>query len=182
MPLKTIDAPTLKNWLEKREALLVDVREPAEYAAEHIQGATLMPLGSISKAALPHGTGKKLVIHCRKGARGGSACDKLLSEDPTLDLYNLEGGIEAWSAAGLAVETSGKAFLPLDRQVQLTIGLLLMTASLLGYVLTPAFFLVTGLIGCGLALAGATGFCGLALLIAKMPWNQNVTPATCAAK
>lgn len=182
MALKTIDAKTLKTWLDNNEAVLVDVREPAEYAAENIQGAKLIPLGNISKSALPACADKKLVIHCRKGGRGGSACQKLLSEDPALDIYNLEGGIEAWRAAGLMVASSGKFFLPLDRQVQLVIGLVLIVGSVLGYLFSPAWFLLTGLIGAGLTMAGATGFCGLALLMAKMPWNQNSNKTNCCIK
>jgi len=100
----------------------------------------------------------------------------LLAEDPSLDIYNLEGGIEAWNAAGLTVASSGKAFLPLDRQVQLTIGLLLIAGSVLGTLFSPAWFFLTGLIGVGLTVAGLTGFCGLALVMAKMPWNQSVNP------
>ncbi len=175
MTLKTIDAKTLKNWLDKNEAILIDVREPAEHTAENIAGSLLLPLGKVSKSALPDCTGKKLVLHCRKGGRGGSACEKLLSEDPTMEIYNLEGGIESWRSAGLAIATSGKPFLPLDRQVQLTIGIILITASFLGYIFTPAFFILTGLIGAGLTMAGATGFCGLAFLLAKMPWNQKTS-------
>ncbi len=173
MTLKTIDTNTLKQWLANSDAVLVDVREPAEHNAENIQGAILLPLGSVSKSTLPDCAGKKLVIHCAKGGRGNSACEKLLSEDPTLDIYNLEGGIAAWRAAGLTVIGSGKTFLPLDRQVQLTIGLLLISGSVLGYLFTPAFFLLTGVIGLGLTIAGATGFCGLARIIARMPWNQR---------
>jgi hypothetical protein len=147
--------------------------------AENIKGATLLPLGNVSKSALPLCAGKKLVIHCRKGGRGGSACEKLLTEDPNLEIYNLEGGIEAWNAAGLTVVSSGKAFMPLDRQVQLTIGLLLMIGSVLGTMLSPAWFLLTGLIGAGLTVAGLTGFCGLALVMAKMPWNQVRATSYC---
>lgn len=179
MTLKTIDAKTLKTWLDNNEAVLVDVREPAEHAAENIKGATLLPLGSVKKLALPPCSGKKLVIHCRKGGRGGSACEKLLAEDPSLDIYNLEGGIEAWNNAGLTIASSGKAFLPLDRQVQLTIGLLLIVGSVLGTMFSPAWFLLTGLIGAGLTVAGLTGFCGLAMAIAKMPWNQKKTGNIC---
>lgn len=108
MALKTIDATTLKHWLDNNVAVLVDVREPAEHAAENIRDATLLPLHKVSKATLPPYAGKKLVIHCRKGGRGGMACEKLLAEDPNLEIYNLEGGIEAWRAAGLTVATSGK--------------------------------------------------------------------------
>lgn len=174
MALQTVTVKTLKSWLDNHEAVLVDVREPAEHAAENITGATLLPLSQVSKASLPTLAGKKLVIHCRKGARGGAACEKLLAEDPALEIYNLEGGIEAWNAAGLTVASSGKAFLPLDRQVQLTIGLLLLAGSLLGNLFSPTWFLLTGAIGAGLTVAGMTGFCGLARLMARMPWNQSI--------
>ncbi len=172
MSLKMVTANTLKNWLDNGEAVLVDVREPAENAAESIEGALLLPLSGINKAVLPNCAGKKLVIHCRKGGRGGSACEKLLAEDPSLEIYNLEGGISAWAEAGYPIRASGKFFLPLDRQVQLTIGICLLVASLLGYFISPLFFLATGFFGAGLTFAGLTGFCGLAMVMAKMPWNK----------
>ncbi len=174
MPIRTVDAKTLKTWLDSNEAVLVDVREPAEHSAENIAGATLVPLSTISQKTLPPCVGKKLVIHCKKGARGGAACEKLLAEDPSLEIYNLAGGINAWADAGLSIKTSDRFFLPLDRQVQLTIGLGLLSASILGYLFTPLFFLLTGFFGAGLTFAGLTGFCGLAVLMAKMPWNQKV--------
>lgn len=173
MTMQSIDATTLHHWLETGEALLVDVREPAEYAAEHIPSATLLPLGQTCCAKLPAGNGKKLVIHCRKGGRGGNACAKLLAEDPTLAVYNLEGGIEAWAAAGYAVARGARRVLPLDRQVQLTIGVVALVASLLALGGHPGFIYVTGFLGAGLTFAGLTGFCGLARVLAKMPWNQR---------
>ncbi len=173
MPVKTIDPETLKIWLDKGEAVLVDVREPAEYKAQNIPGSRLLPLGGVAKTTLPQTSGKRLVFHCKAGKRGASACQKLLEEIPNTEVYNLEGGIDAWTQAGYAVETSGRFFLPLDRQVQLTIGLLVFTGSLLSYFISPGFLLVTGLAGLGLINAGLTGWCGLAKLMAKMPWNQK---------
>lgn len=172
MPIKTVDAPTLTRWLAEGEAVLVDVREPAEYAALHIYGATLLPLPQISSSSLPACAGKKLVIHCQKGGRGQTACQKLLQENPALEIYNLEGGVQAWQAAGLATCSSRSLPLPIDRQVQLTIGLCLLISSVLGYFFSPLFFLLTGVFGAGLSFAGLTGHCGLATLLAKMPWNQ----------
>ncbi len=184
MPIKTIDANTLKIWLDKSEAVLVDVREPAEYEAEHIPAAALMPLGTISRQALPGLSGKKLVIHCKAGKRGSMACEKLLAEDPNMEVYNLEGGISAWTQAGYAVKTSGRLFLPLDRQVQLAIGLGLLLSVALGYGVHQRFFLLAAFFGLGLTFAGITGTCGLAMLLAKMPWNRGSTPPVnfCAVK
>lgn len=178
MPIKTIDAATLKRWMQSGEAVLVDVREPAEHEAEKIDGATLVPLGSVAQATLPNCEGKKLVMHCGSGKRSKAACEKLLAENSSLDVHNLEGGISAWSALGHSVATSGMFFLPLDRQVQLAIGLMLITGSLLGYIFSPAWFLLTGLIGAGLLFAGITGYCGLAMVMARMPWNQAIAKRT----
>lgn len=173
MPLKTVTANVLKGWLDKGEAVLVDVREPSEHAAQSIKGAVLIPLAKVNLAALPDTTGKKLVVHCQAGRRGGTACERLLSENPALDVYNLEGGIAAWEQLGEEVNCSGGFCLPLDRQVQLTIGLCLLLGSVMGYYVSPLFFVFTGFIGAGLTFAGLTGFCGLAMLIARMPWNQR---------
>lgn len=173
MPIKNIDSATLKKWLSGGEAVVIDVREPAEHAAENIAGSKLVPLGTVCKSAIPCCEGKKLVLHCGSGKRSASACEKLLKEDPNIEVYNLEGGISAWSSAGNACVKSGKSFLPLDRQVQLIIGLILITASLLGSIFSPAWFLLTGFVGIGLTIAGLTGFCGMAMIIAKMPWNQG---------
>jgi rhodanese-related sulfurtransferase len=97
MAIHSVDAVTLKYWLDRNEAVLVDVREPGEHAVEKIEGAVLLPLSSISKNTLPTVGNKKLVIHCHLGRRSYRACEKLLSEDPNLEVYNLEGGIDAWA-------------------------------------------------------------------------------------
>ena len=171
---KAVDAKTLKQWMERGEAVLIDVREPAEHGASHIEGANLLPLGQVRAAALPNGHGRKVVVHCLKGGLGVQACEKLLAEAPSLEIYNLEGGINAWSAAGFPVKNSGSFFLPLDRQVQLTLGICLLAGAALAYVVDPAFLFVAVLIGAGLTIAGVTGFCGLARLMAIMPWNQRI--------
>lgn len=104
MPVKNIDTKTLKEWMEKGEAFVVGVREPEEYKEASIPGALLIPLANLSRQSLPHIFGKKLVMHCRFGKRGSKACEKLLAEDPNLEIYNLEGGISAWIQAGYKVK------------------------------------------------------------------------------
>ena len=105
MPFKNIDSQMLKKWLDNNEAVLVDVREPSEYSAKNICGSVLIPLGTILLGVLPDFADKKLVIHCHAGKRGGIACEKLLAQDPDLEIYNLEGGLLAWEQAGFGVSS-----------------------------------------------------------------------------
>lgn len=98
MAIKNVDAPTLKQWMEKGEAKLIDVREVSEWKEGYIPGAQLIPLATISAQALPAIEDKKLVIYCRSGKRSLTACNTLIKQNPTLEVYNLEGGILAWQA------------------------------------------------------------------------------------
>jgi rhodanese-related sulfurtransferase len=102
--IHTVTAQELHQWLANDEAVLVDVREPAEYQAGHIAGSTLIPLGTVNVAKLPELNGRKLVMQCHLGGRSRTACMKLLSENPELEPYNLEGGITAWALAGFEVK------------------------------------------------------------------------------
>jgi rhodanese-related sulfurtransferase len=166
-----IEPKQLKEWIDANEAVLVDVREPGEFRAVHIEGATLLPLSKVAVKKLPPHEGKKLVILCHSGKRGNQACKKLAAEDPSLQLYNLIGGMMYWEQTGFTVIKAAPFFLPMDRQAQLAIGLCVFVASLLAYFVDPAFLLVTGFFGLGLCFAGITGFCGLARLLAWAPWN-----------
>ncbi len=174
MSITNIDSATLKKWLENGEAVLIDVREPAENESESIKGSTLIPLGEISQKKLPEFNGKKLVLHCRSGKRSQTACNKLLNEDPDFEIYNLEGGILSWINSGFEVKKSGKFFLPLDRQVQLTIGFMTLSGTILGAFVNQKFLLIPAFFGAGLCFAAISGWCGLALLLAKMPWNKSI--------
>lgn len=172
----TVDAHTLHDWLESGQAVLVDVREPFEHATERIAGARHVPLGHVDPAKLaPDSGGQRLVFHCRSGARSGRAlekCEQALSQSG-IEVYHLEGGIEAWKAAGKPVARA-KAAPKLDvmRQVQVTAGSLVALGVLLGVVVSPWFLIIPGFVGCGLTFAGLSGWCGMAKLLALMPWNR----------
>lgn len=172
--MKIVTADTLNLWLEHDEAVLVDVREPSEHAAERIKGAHLLPLGDVSAERLPAHSGKILVMHCLRGARGQSACERLRKEQPELEVFNLEGGIAGWREAGLPVLSAAqKRPMPIDRQTQLTIGTGLLITTLSALFVHPLFVLLAGFFGAGLTFAGMTGLCGLARLLALMPWNRS---------
>ncbi|MBL0318363.1 MAG: rhodanese-like domain-containing protein [Alphaproteobacteria bacterium] len=101
-----VDATTLKRWLDDGEAIVVDVREQAEHARNHIEGSYLIPSGEITSMLLPSQT-KKIVLHCNSGGRGGRTTQKLREENAALNVYNLEGGIKAWIAEGYLVNGTG---------------------------------------------------------------------------
>jgi rhodanese-related sulfurtransferase len=169
--MKTITAEELKNRLDKNEVLLIDVREPTEHTSECIEGACLIPLGEFSAERLPSKS-KPVVIHCKSGKRSADACTRLLAEDPTLDVYSLEGGIIAWQQAGFNVKKSKSTILPLDQQAQVAAGFIAFSGTILGTSINPAFYILPGFIGAGLMFAGFTGGCGMAKLLARMPWNR----------
>ena len=98
-----IGAKELAALLDAGEALVVDVREPNEFAAGHIPGAVNMPLSAFQASKLPHPAGKKLILNCLGGKRSAMALDKCATAEATVDTH-LAGGIGAWQAAGLPVE------------------------------------------------------------------------------
>ncbi len=161
---------------------LVDVREPVEYAEERIAGAKLIPLSQLETRLSEVGNARPVVVMCRSGKRGGEALKKLEALNHS-GVRNLEGGILAWKAAGLPVEKSGDRRLPLMQQVQLTIGLCVLTGAILSLTVHPNWVFLCAFFGAGLTFAGSTGWCGLALLLSKMPWNRvsgNSCQASCS--
>ena len=169
--MKTISVQDLKQHLEKKDVQLIDVREPAEHRSEAIEGARLIPLGKIKVDYLTDRS-QKTVIYCRSGKRSLDSCEKLLAEDASLDLYSLEGGILAWQAAGHPIKKTGPSVLPVDRQTQVVIGLSTLSGTLLGTFYHSGFYVLPGFMGLGLIFAGLSGWCGMAKLLAKMPWNK----------
>jgi rhodanese-related sulfurtransferase len=171
--LPTVEASTLHHWMAAGEVLLIDVREPAEYAGEHIPGAQLVPLSGFNPAQVPQEPGKRVVLLCLSGNRSNQAARTLATAGRT-EIWQLQGGLEAWKAAGYATEKSARAPLSLQRQVQIVAGSLVLVGTLLGAFGSPWFLLLSGFVGAGLTFAGLTNTCGLAMLLAKLPYNQRV--------
>jgi rhodanese-related sulfurtransferase len=97
--VKTVEISTLKKWLENDEVFLIDVREVDEYNESNIKEAVLMPLATVNLEEIKkqNTENKKIAIHCRSGKRSMNACNTLLIQDPSLELYNVEGGILAYN-------------------------------------------------------------------------------------
>lgn len=96
---KEIGPAELRAMLADGAALLVDVREPAEFAAGHIEGAVNLPLSSFSPGDVPDAGGRTVVLQCAGGKRSGMALDRCAGARAAIDTH-LAGGIGAWKAAG----------------------------------------------------------------------------------
>ena len=170
--MQDVEATTLKMWLEQGEALLIDVREPSEYAAEHIPDAQLLPLSTFDPMRVPQEAGKKVVLHCVMGMRSAQAGQKLLDAGFTT-VYNFRGGVQAWKDAGYATARGQRTPLSLQRQGQIASGALVLLGALLGVIVSPWFLLLSVVVGIGLVHAGVSGTCGMATLLARLPYNQR---------
>ena len=155
-----------------RPVQLLDVRTPGEYAAGHVPGARLVPLDDLDpKDFINRRPAGPVYVLCQSGGRARKAIEKL-HDAGFSDCVLVEGGTQAWVEAGLPVDCDGKGGLPLMRQVQIIVGAVSGTGALLALTVDRWFAVVPLVMGCGLLFAGITGFCGLALLLAKMPWNR----------
>ncbi|GJQ28587.1 MAG: membrane protein [Phycisphaerae bacterium] len=174
----------IAEWVRRGEAVIIDVREPDEHAREHIAGACLVPLSSFDpeRAAARAKPGQMLVMHCRSGRRSADAAGRCATLTPKgWRLVNMTGGIEAWKQAGLPVEVNTAApRMSLMRQVQLTIGVGVLAGCALAWFVHPWFIGLAAFFGAGLVFAGLSGTCGLAAVLARMPWNAHQgTGASC---
>jgi rhodanese-related sulfurtransferase len=163
--------------------LLLDVRTPGEFAAAHVPGARLVPLDQLDAAAFLKERGaddKPIYVLCEAGGRAKRAMEKFRRAGFD-GCVLVEGGTRAWMDADLPVTRGKSTVLPLMRQVQLVVGGVSAVGAVLALTVNPWYALVPLVTGTGLFFAGATGFCGLALVLAKMPWNRvgNCNSSSC---
>jgi glyoxylase-like metal-dependent hydrolase (beta-lactamase superfamily II) len=170
------DAPTIsaRELQALRESgggpLLLDVRSPIEFESERIEGAMNVPLEALESRRDEIPEHADLVVVCRTGVRATIAAESLARGGRRGRV--LDGGVNAWRRAGLPLR-EGRRRLPVDRQVQLIAGSMVLAGVGLGLTVSPWFLALSAFFGAGLTFAGATGTCGLALLLMKMPWNAT---------
>lgn len=162
--------------LIERGATLVDIRDADEYAREHIAVARLLALSAIEQGAtLPSTADAVVIFHCQSGHRTRNNLSRLIAAAAPAQIKIVEGGIDGWKQAGLPTVEDKSQPLPLMRQVQIAAGVLILLGVVLGYSVSGAFFLLSAFVGAGLTFAGITGFCGMARLLAIMPWNRRTS-------
>lgn len=177
-PILSVSPGQLATLGRQGPVVLVDVRTPGEYRAGHAAGARLVPLDELDPAALPGqladcaiGRDRTLYLICHSGARAAQAAARL-ADAGYRRLAVVEGGTAAWERSGLPMRRCAGA-IALERQVQIAVGLLLVLKVIFGFAVHELFFVVAALIGAGLIVAGVTRWCGMARLLALMPWNRT---------
>ena len=192
--IQTISPSEANSLCESRAVILLDVRTPAEYAGRHARGAINIPIDNLSKdsitklkasfgissasvAASEQGSSlnkvatTKICVICESGGRSRKAAQSLVEMGET-DILDVQGGTRAWETAGLPLNR-GKGVISLDRQVRIAAGFIVVLGVVLGYFVSANWFLLSGFVGAGLMFAGITDTCGLAMVLAKMPWNKQ---------
>ena len=140
---------------------LVDVRTPAEFGEVHATGAQLVPLDVLDRLAVEAARGANtgpVYLLCASGIRATKAAEKLCNVGLD-EVVVVEGGTNAWVAAGLPVIRGRKTFV--------------LIGTALGRFVHPGFYLLAVFVGAGLVFAGVTDICGLAIVLAQAPWNRS---------
>jgi rhodanese-related sulfurtransferase len=140
-----------------------------EFAGGHISGSLNIPLSRLAQADLPSGP---LVLVCQSGNRSARALSTLIQQGHPHPVADLQGGLPTWQQAGFPVRKLAGAPLPLMRQVQIAAGSLVLLGVILSQTVAPGWIWLAGFVGAGLTFAGVSGFCGMARLLAAMPWNR----------
>lgn len=180
--MTSIAPSELQHRLGNHAALpLIDVRTPREYAQAHVPQAQSVPLDQLDQHGLQAliATGispsEPVYVLCHSDARARKAAD-LLSKSGFTTPIVIEGGTQAWVDAGYPVtrDTTGTkgATISLERQVRIAAGALVTTGVVLSLLVHPCFIGLSAFVGIGLMVAGITDWCGMALLLAKAPWNR----------
>jgi glyoxylase-like metal-dependent hydrolase (beta-lactamase superfamily II)/rhodanese-related sulfurtransferase len=159
--------------------LVLDVRTPLEFESERIDGSLNVPLDQLAARLHDIPDHADVVVVCRAGVRSTVGAETLARAGRRAQV--LDGGLQAWRRARLPLR-EGRKRLAVDRQVQLIAGSMVLTGVTLGALVSPWFLVLAAFFGIGLVFAGATGTCGLALLLMKLPWNRpQPSEAVCAA-
>ena len=175
--MQTIQPQQLHERRQQGEALhLLDVRTPAEHAEIHVPGVVLSPLDRLDATQLAGANGfakdQPLYIFCRSGVRATQAAERLEKGGFT-QCCVVDGGTMAWAEAGLPVDRGSTRIMSLERQVRIAAGGIVVAGVLFAQFVHPAFVWLSAFVGAGLMFAGITDWCGMGLLIARMPWNQR---------
>jgi len=173
-PVRSVSAQQLAGLADSGKLHLLDVRTPGEFATLRIARAVNVPFERLDPAALlaRFGADAPLYCICQTGTRSQLAADRLRAAGCT-NVVHVDGGTNAWMSEGLPMMRGGRSVISLERQVRISAGLLSMLGIIAGAWVHPAGYWLSALIGAGLVYAGVTNSCGMSMVLARLPWNQE---------
>ncbi len=170
--MKSILPAELQNILTTQpSATVIDVRTPVEFAEVHVPQARSVSLDELKPSLLQLPKDQPVYLLCRSGQRATKAAEKFAKEGFTQPVV-VAGGTLAWIDANLPVTRGTTKVISLERQVRIAAGAIVFAGVLLARFVNPNFIWLSGFVGAGLVFAGITDFCGMGLLLAKLPWNK----------
>lgn len=175
-----LTAGELKMMVDAGEPVqVIDVRSPREFEEGHVPGAVNLPMEQVEARLADLRNHEPVVLVCQSGRRA-QMCQPILANHPE-EVKVLEGGTSAWVDRGFPVVRTVASRLPLMRQVQIAAGSLVLLGTVLGYLVNPGWIFLAMFVGAGLVFAGISGFCGMANVLAVMPWNKSKPGVACEA-
>ena len=159
------------------DTCIIDVRTAAEIESVSLADCLHIPLHEISpervKAEIAKSgkSGAKIYLLCQAGRRAELAADQL-KDHVDGELYVIEGGMNAVKQAKIPVCESCRKTLPIDRQMRIAAGSLVLIGVALGTWFHPGFYALSAFVGGGLVFAGITDICPMMMLLTKAPWNR----------
>jgi rhodanese-related sulfurtransferase len=156
---------------------ILDVRTAAEVKAAGLPDCLHIPLHELTPERLREEIEKSgksnscVYLLCQGGKRAEMAADQLKGK-VNAELVIIEGGMNAVQQSNIPLATQGKHVIPLERQVRIAAGLLVLIGVVLGTWVNPGFYGLSAFVGVGLTFAGITDICPMGMLIAKAPWNK----------
>lgn len=178
MTIRRISASDYLKEVADREHATVDLRTPAESRSEGLPGCIPLPVQELDAEGLQSSLARAghgdvpVYLLCQSGKRADMAVDRLKGRTDC-ELVVIEGGVNALKQAGAVVVSQGKPVMSLERQVRVAAGGLTLAGTLLGIFMTPGWLLIPAFVGAGLVFAGLTDTCGMAMILARMPWNNR---------
>jgi rhodanese-related sulfurtransferase len=158
------------------DTCIVDVRTAAEVNAAGLPDCLHIPLHELTperlqvEIAKSGKDGQCVYLLCQGGRRAEMAAEQLAGKIDA-QLCVIEGGMAAVKQSNIPLLVSRRRVIPLERQVRIAAGLLVLLGAGLGTWVNPAFYGLSAFVGAGLTFAGITDICPMGMLIAKMPWN-----------
>jgi len=154
-----INAGEMRKAMESG-AVVLDVREPSEYATGHVPGSRLVPLSKLPEMARELDPELPVFLICRTGRRSSQGCG-VLEAQGFRNVRTLSGGLKAWKKEGLPLERNLKHSWSLERQVRLVAELLVLLSVALAHWVSPLLIYIAAGIGSGLAIAAITDTCAM---------------------